>query len=160
MISFENDSFTLSFFNNLILLDVRVPNIFNDLSHIQLDINESNEVSDLLHNRKYLNYPIQHISLRTLVDSSTGTINYNMLSNYKAMATSAKKNEKVPIYIKYCIELIIGEIATDRDSLTLKRSYKQVKDLSMVNNLYIYIFKSESESKVQNLKIFYYLKSI
>lgn len=142
MISFENDSFTLSFFNNLILLDVRVPNIFNDLSHIQLDINETNEVSDLLHNRKYLNYPIQHISLRTLVDSSTGTINYNMLSNYKAMAsstTTAKKNEKVPIYIKYCIELIIGEIATDRDSLTLKRSYKQVKDLSMVINLYIQI---------------------
>lgn len=122
--NFENDTIKLSFFYDLIHLDIKISNIINDLSASQ----QQNNMRDLnQQQRKYLNYPIQQLFFRSSVDKTSGSV----LAD--AAGSSLKKvlgSSKVPVYLRYCIDLIVGEIGEgDLMALKKKKTNLYVKDL-------------------------------
>ena len=88
----------------------------------------SNNSNDL----KYLNYPLQKINCRSLVDSY-GCINANLYNNATStnLTGIVQSSKKVPIYIRYCIDLILGEVG-EGDLTILNKKYKYVKDLPLL----------------------------
>ena len=109
----NNETILLHYFYDLVKLEIKAAaNIFNDTSmDAQL---------------KYLNYPIQKLFFRSMVDvPNAHDVLYSQLNN-----AEPSKN-KVPMYLKYCVELILGDIGQG-DLLTQTKKYKYVKDISMV----------------------------
>jgi hypothetical protein len=116
-----------------------VMNLVNDLtSRISLSSpEEANESSDVLFEDinkklKYLNYPIKHINVKTSVDSYGNRMN----SRASRMSLSNKYSKnKVPLFVRYCINLILGEFRLDHDGnmILSETKYKFVKDLPIVS---------------------------
>lgn len=109
----NNETILLHYFYDLVKLEIKAAaNIFNDTSmDAQL---------------KYLNYPIQKLFFRSMVDvPNAHDVLYSQLNN-----AEPSKN-KVPMYLKYCVELILGDIGQG-DLLTQTKKYKYVKDISML----------------------------
>ncbi len=87
--------------------------------------NEDTTVDTAPHSQlKYLNYPLQKVTCRSLVDAD-GVYRPSIYS------TNSHAPRKVPVYVRYCIDLILGEIG-EGDLMLARQKCKYVRDLPMV----------------------------
>jgi hypothetical protein len=118
LLYFDKSTIILSYFFDLIQLEISGTNIVNDLSH-------SNSQS----NSGIGNYPIQKIYLKSLVDRETGSVSLdNTPHSSNSIWHRKSKDNKVPIYVRYCIDLILKEMG-EGDLMVNNNKYKYVKDL-------------------------------
>lgn len=131
---FDQDNIQLSFFNDLIKVRIKVTNLVNDLmTKSSWQPNESNEFlfEDVNKKFKYLNYPIKQINIQSNVDSYGNKI----LTRASRMSLSNKYSKnKIPMFVRYCIALIIGEFNLDSDgNLNLNDNrFNFVRDIPIV----------------------------
>lgn len=137
VVNFDQDTIQLSFFNDLIKVQIKATNLVNDLAtKFCWQPNESNEflLDDVNKKFKYLNYPLKQINIQTNVDSYGNKI----LTRASRMSLSSKYSKnKIPVFVRYCIALIMGEFSLDQDgNLNLaENKFKFVKDLPIVKKL-------------------------
>jgi hypothetical protein len=105
LINFDQDTLLLSYFYDFIQLEIKGKNFVSDL-------NAKADYADLDTQQKCLNYPLQRIICRRTIESFSSS-------------------RKIPVYIRYCIDLILKELG-EGDLMTLNKKYKYVKDLPML----------------------------
>ena len=143
---YDQDTIILSYFYDFIQVEIKATNIVSDLSIMKKTSSKASAArnahgADLHHQLKYLNYPLQKVTCRSLVDSD-GTYRPSIYasiasqsdlssSSTSSSSSSSSSSRKVPIYVRYCIDLILGEIGEGDLTLTHKK-YKYVRDLPMV----------------------------
>lgn len=89
----------------------------------QVDMNE------LMQN--CLNYPLQSVVFKQLLDTQGNFIGSPLNRTNRKDSNNLNPNKKVPIYIRYCIDLVLNEIG-DGDLLLTNNKYKYVRDLPLV----------------------------
>jgi hypothetical protein len=123
----EKDTILLSFFYDFIQLEIQATNIANDISSV--DHNEQ-----LFKENKCLNYPILGLCTRSTIDSakSSSSLNTPYYSTHQDKKSLKKKTKKnVPIFIQYCVDLVLKEIG-EGDLLETNKKYKYIRDIPMV----------------------------
>ncbi|CAF0892514.1 unnamed protein product, partial [Brachionus calyciflorus] len=135
LLNFDQHLISLAFFNDLIQVQIKATNLVNDLTskislNNSLDPNESSDIlfDDINKKLKYLNYPIKEINIKTSVDSYGN----NLLTRTSRISLSNKYSKnKVPLFVRYCINLILGEFKLDQDGYLIlsENKYKFVRDL-------------------------------
>jgi hypothetical protein len=108
-----NEDIALSYFFDFVQLEIKAANIINDMNN------------DMNAHMKFLNYPLTKIYFRSTLDAFGLADSNNCFTN-----KNGTKN-KVPMYLRYCINLILGDIG-EGDIMVLNKKYKYVKDLPMV----------------------------
>jgi hypothetical protein len=111
-------------------------NLFNDLKlHSSLKYVENSD--EFFKREKYYNYPLQEINIRSISDS-TGNLIPSPFSRASTRLSRADNQDltrytttKIPNYVKYCIDLVLGEIGQG-NIMNCTKKYQQAKDLSMV----------------------------
>lgn len=114
-------------FNDLIQVEIKGTNLVKDLN-VKLNIQDLNDVAELDKQQKNLNYPLESISIKSNIDSN-GYFTLPLHANHNVPLRNKKK---VPAHIKYCVELILGEIGVG-DIVSSKKKYKYLRDLPYVN---------------------------
>jgi hypothetical protein len=80
------------------------------------------------------NYPLQSIIFKQLLDTQGNFIGSPVNRANRKDANSLNPNKKVPVYIRYCIDLVLKEIG-DGDLMLTNNKYKYVRDLPMVSRI-------------------------
>jgi hypothetical protein len=126
LINMEKDTITLSFFFDFIQLEIKATNIAND---INCDLSEQLSFKE----HKCLNYPIQKLFIRSTLDSAShSSIDTPFFTTAREKKDLKKKSTKnVPVFIRYCIDLILNEIG-EGDLLDKYKKYKYIRDIPMV----------------------------
>lgn len=120
----EKDTIILAFFFDFIQLEIQAKNIVNDINCDQID-----QLS--LKDQKCLNYPIQKLFTRSTIDSLS-SIDTPFYANDREKKFLKKKSTKnVPVFIRYCVDLILQEIG-EGDLLENNKKYKYIRDIPMV----------------------------
>lgn len=137
----EKDTILLSFFYDFIQLEIQATNIANDISSEGTGSSSSNNSSNncenyLFKDSKCLNYPILKLVTRSTIDSaksssSISTPYYSTNEDKKSLKKKTRKN--VPIFIQYCVDLVLKEIG-EGDLLETNKKYKYIRDIPMVTN--------------------------
>ena len=126
----EKDTILLSFFFDFIQLEIKATNIVNDLTSFQHYSSDLERLNDLL--QKCGKYPLQMLTNRSLIDSVGNSIDSPFYSTKNDRNLLMKKNSKrVPVYIKYCVHLVLEDIG-EGDLMSKNKRYKYIKDIPMV----------------------------
>lgn len=102
--------------------------------NIQPNASDSSEkYSDLGKILKYLNYPLQKLIIKSNIDAYGNRVSSAFGAGFISSKESNlfKSNKKVPAYIRYCLNLILGEFG-DGNLLQSTNKYKFVRDLPLV----------------------------
>lgn len=130
LVNFENDTILLSFFFDFIQLEIKATNIVNDLNSFQRYSSDLETLNTLLN--KCTNYPIQKLTTRALIDSVGNSIDSPFYVSEQDRNNLRRKNSsRVPVYIKYCVNLILEDVG-DGDLMSLNKRYRYVKDIPML----------------------------
>ena len=130
ILNLEKDTILLSFFFDFIQLEIKATNIIKDLNSFQHKLAELNGLNSLI--RKCLNYPIQKLTTRSLIDSKgNSTESPFQMSDRDRNLMKKRATKRVPDYVKYCISLILEEIG-DGDLVSANKNYKYIKDIQLV----------------------------
>lgn len=147
LVDFDQDTIVLLFFNGYICLEIKALNIVHDLnsksSAIQQNRKENPTDSDELNNAdlskmlKCLNYPLQQLCLKSNIDSHGNHVASPYTNSRFSFSKSSNdlfksSKEKVPLHVRYCISLILGEFG-DANLLQSSNKYKFVRDLPLVS---------------------------
>ena len=131
MVNLEKDTILLSFFHDFIQLEIKATNIVNDLNSYQQKSSDLNSLNSIL--QKCTKYPIQKLTTRSLVDSVGNSIDSPFYMSDQDRNLLKKQNSKrVPVYIRYCVNLILEDIG-DGDLMCTNKRYKYIKDIQLVN---------------------------
>ena len=104
----KNDTIILNFFYDFIQLEIKATNIVNGLNNYQQKTSDLDSMKTNL-----LKYPLEKLTTSSLVDS-------------------LDKESKLPVYIRYCVNLILEDIG-DGDLMCTNKRYKYIKDIQLVN---------------------------
>ena len=130
LVNLEKDTILLSFFFDFIQLEIKATNIVNDLNSFQRYSSDLETLNSLLN--KCANYPIQKLTTRALIDSVGNSIDSPFYVTEEDRNNLRRKNSnRVPVYIKYCVNLILNDIG-DGDLMSLNKRYRYLKDIPMV----------------------------
>ena len=126
----ENDTILLSFFFDFIQLEIKATNIVNDLNSFQHHSSDLERLNDLL--QKCGKYPLQTLTNRSLIDSVGNSIDSPFYTTEQDRNLLRRKNSKrVPVYIKYCVNLVLEDIG-EGDLMSHNKRYKYIKDIPLV----------------------------
>lgn len=119
LVNLEQDNILLSFFFDFIQLEINATSI----------VNFTKQSSDL---EKRVNYPIQKLLTRSLIDSVGTQVDSPYYTSDQDRNILKRKNSKrVPVYIKYCVNLVLQDIG-EGDLLSLSKRYKYIKDIPLL----------------------------
>lgn len=99
--------------------------------------------------QKYLNYPLEQVIVRSNIDPATNTYSSQYKSINMHSSNLFRGNRKIPVYLKYCVELVLGEIGCGNIMLSNKK-IRQVKDLPMVKSFVLSAFVRRVKLKNYN----------
>ena len=105
---------------DLIQVEIKGTNIVKDLRNQQLETFQT-----------YLNYPLDQVIVRSNIDPTTKTFNSQFKSINMHPTNLFRGNKTIPVYLKYCVELVLGEIGSD-NIMQSNKKIKYVKDISSV----------------------------
>lgn len=128
-------------------MEIKGTNIVKDLKNArfqQVNLDEqfaasmpdNNNIDATL--QKYLNYPLDQVVVRSNIDPETDMYS----SQYRSINTHPSNlfrgNKKIPVYLKYCVELVLGEVGRG-NIMTSNKKINHVKDLPIVCDMFSYI---------------------
>lgn len=118
----------LTFFYDLIQLEIKSTNLFRDVN-FRSSLKHCSSMDEFMSRAKYYDYPLEKIICKSFIDLHGDHIpsSYDRKSRKSSNTTCLTR---IPDYVKYCIKLIMGEIESDIDKTT---KYTTVKDLPLVN---------------------------
>ena len=117
---YDNDTIVALFMHDLIQVEIKGTNIVKDLRNQQSDTFQT-----------YLNYPLDQVLVRSNIDPTTNTFNSQFKSINMHPTNLFRGNKTIPVYLKYCVELVLGEIGSD-NIMQSNKKIKYVKDISSV----------------------------
>jgi hypothetical protein len=135
----DSDSITVTFFYDLIELEIKATNLFKDLN-LKSSLKPVETLDEFYKREKYMHYPLQQIYCKSLIDlygnsiPSPGFGRNSRMSMSHTQELSRFCTTKIPPFVRYSVDMVLGEFEKGNileSSLSSRLRY--VKDLPFVS---------------------------
>jgi hypothetical protein len=150
----DSDSILVSFFHNLLEMEIKAKNLYNDMN-MRASLKPVGSLEEFYEREKYLHYPLQQVNFKSVVDSESDCVpsplsrrnSSPMFSRSSMSATITQdlsrfchaKLRKIPLYAKFCLSMVLGEVGEGnvlQNCGWAAGNIKCVKDLPLVSDFF------------------------
>jgi hypothetical protein len=146
----DSDSITVTFFYDLIELEIKASNLFKDMN-LKNSLRPVESLDEFYKREKYMQYPLQQIYCKSLIDvygnciPSPGFGRNSRMSMSHTQELSRFCTTRIPPFVRYAVDMVLGEFAKGNLLESSSNRIKYVKDLPIVSDSYgdcikIYLF--------------------